>query len=123
MGSNNDIENVNLKAINKRIELLMQNSERQNKLIEALSSNILIKKITRGSIYNSSEESNKCIIAAEGLMGRLNELLKELDNLRKENEGLRQKYETVNKLNGQLNQKLMALEQENNMLMQKKNNL
>jgi len=113
----------NLKTINRKLELLMQNSERQNKLIEALSFDILQNKITRSSIYNTSEMSDRCIVAAEALMEKLTEMLKELDYLKKENEVLKQSYEKTNKLNGQLNQKLMALEQENNMLMQRKNNL
>jgi len=120
-GVNNDMEN--LKTINRKLELLMQNSERQNKLIEALSFDILQNKITRSSIYNTSEMSDRCIIAAEALMEKLTEMLKELDYLKKENEVLKQSYEKTNKLNGQLNQKLMALEQEKNMLMQRRNNL
>jgi len=119
----NGNEMENLKTINRKLELLMQNSERQNKLIEALSFDILQNKITRSSIYNTSEMSDRCIVAAEALMEKLTEMLKELDYLKKENEVLKQSYEKTNKLNGQLNQKLMALEQENNMLMQRKNNL
>ena len=103
--------------------MLVQNSERQNKLLEMISSSIGQNKlIVRNSIYYTNEDSSQVLKAAETLMEKLNETLKELDYLKSENKFLKQDIEKANKLNGQLNQKLMALEQENLILSQKQNN-
>lgn len=123
--NNGEIEtvNTNVKNINKKIEMLVQNSERQNKLLEMISSSIGQNKlIVRNSIYYTNEDSSQVLKAAETLMEKLNETLKELDYLKSENKFLKQDIEKANKLNGQLNQKLMALEQENLILSQKQNN-
>jgi len=99
----------------------MQNSEHQNKLLEQIQSCINQNKfIARNSIYNTSEESNQVLTSAESLMDRLNSVLKELDFLKMENKLLKQNIEKANKLNGQLNQKLISLEQENALLLQKR---
>jgi len=119
---NGDIEAQGIKGINRKIEILMQNSERQSKILEMIAMNINQNKhIARNSIYNINEESGPVLSAAEVLMERLNDILKELDNLKMENKILKQDIEKANKLNGQLNQKLMSLEQENLILLQKKN--
>ncbi|ORX71688.1 hypothetical protein BCR32DRAFT_250114, partial [Anaeromyces robustus] len=120
--SNGDYDNVNLKNINKKIDLLIQKTERHNKLLEVISNNISQNKLlAHNSIYNNNEESKQALMAAELLMDKLNDTLKRLDFLKSENEFLKQNIEQVNKLNGQLNQKLIALEQENAMLLQRKN--
>ncbi|OUM66110.1 hypothetical protein PIROE2DRAFT_6723, partial [Piromyces sp. E2] len=111
-----------MKGINKKIELLIQNSEHQNKLLELLQNNISQNKLlVSNSIYNTSDESNQVLTAAGSLMDKLNEVLKELDYLKMENKVLKQNIEKANKINGQLNQKLISLEQENALLLQKKN--
>jgi len=79
------------------------------------------KLIARNSLYNTSEESNQVLKAADILMEKLNDTLKELESLKIENKTLKQDIEKADKINGQLNQKLIALEQENQMLLQKNN--
>ncbi|ORX58580.1 hypothetical protein BCR36DRAFT_394997 [Piromyces finnis] len=119
---NSESDITGMKGINRKIEMLMQNSEHQNKLLELIQTNISQKKIlTSNTIYNTSEESNEVIKTAESLMKKLNDVLKELDYLKMENKILKQNIEKTNKINGQLNQKLISLKQENELLLQKKN--
>jgi len=119
---NSEADINGMKGINKKIELLLQNSEHQNKLLEQIQSSINQNKLlARNSIYNTSTEAGQALTSAEILMEKLNEVLKELDYLKMENKVLKQSIEKANKLNGQLNQKLISLEQENALLLQKRN--
>jgi len=118
---NGDPEN-GVKGIHKKIDLLMQHCENQNKMLEQIQSCVNQNRLlARNSIFNTSKESNHVLQTADALMEKLNDVLKELDFLKMENKVLKENIEKANKINGQLNQKLISLEQENSLLLQKKN--
>lgn len=107
-----ELEAITMKNINRKVELLMQNSEKQNKLLENLM--IGVEKNKAASLV--VKEESLIVSLANSLVEKVNGLVKDLDDLKHENELLKTALDKTNQINDQLHQKLSNLQSENDIL-------